>query len=98
LDGSTRWSSFPFRNGNAFIHHPFHLLFAKERFQKNALLHRAKTQEFDQLAQVLSGERFSIHAHADIFEIGERPISTLTPPSRRTVFPAARRRSLPCGK
>ena len=45
----------------------------RSAFKKNAKLHRAKTQKFDPLAQIRSGERFSIHVHADGFEIGEGP-------------------------
>jgi hypothetical protein len=52
-------SPFLFRNGNAFIHEPFHRLFAKECLQKYAKLHRAKPKEFDDLAQILLGQRSS---------------------------------------
>jgi hypothetical protein len=45
----------------------------RSALRKNAKLHRAKAQEFDQFPSIRSGERLSIRIHADAFKIGEGP-------------------------
>jgi hypothetical protein len=62
-------SPFPLRNRNRFDHEPSHRFFAKERPQENAKLHRAQSQEFNDL-------RLSVHVYAHSFEIGEGPFQS----------------------